>query len=208
MKRYEISVRPMRELKHDVSREVAAVFVDGYEKDLAFLSNNREKLVEAFQKMISPDVFFIATLEDEIVGILACSNNKNRALTIDKTILRNSFGYVKGSMAYHFMKDEFNKKLSYQDETGYIECVATTVKARSKGVSTALMRYVLANENYYRYILEVVDTNEVAYRLYKKLGFTEFERKKERFSKMKGFKHRIYMELCVYTRYKFGGPLQ
>ncbi|MGP4039575.1 GNAT family N-acetyltransferase [Gracilibacillus sp. D59] len=197
MKSYEIRVRPTRGFKRDVSREVAAVFVDGYEKDLAFLSTNREKLVEAFQKMICPDVFYFATLEGEIVGILACSNNQNRALTIDKTILRNSFGYVKGSMAYYFMKDEFNKKLSYLDDTGYIECVATAVKARGKGISTALMSYVLENEDYHRYILEVVDTNKVAYRLYKKLGFTEFKRKKETFSKMKGFKHRIYMELCV-----------
>lgn len=197
MESYEIRVRPMRGFKEDVSREVAAVFVNGYEKDLAFLSNNRERLIDAFQKMLCIDVFYFATLEGDIVGILACSNNQNRALTIDKTILREYFGYVKGSMAYHFMKDEFNKKLPYQDDTGYIECVATTVKARGKGVSTALMNYVLENEVYHRYTLEVVDTNEVACRLYKKLGFTEFERKKESFSKMKGFKHRIYMELYV-----------
>ncbi|WP_353626048.1 hypothetical protein [Bacillus sp. JCM 19041] len=46
-------------------------------------------------------------------------------------------------------------------------------------------------------ILEVVDTNESAYRLYRKLGFLELERKKERFSKLKGFKERIYMELSA-----------
>lgn len=194
MKSYNIKVIPMREAERDVSREVANVFVDGYEKDLAFLSNNREKLMEAFQKMICPDVFFFATLEGEVVGILACSNNQKRGMTIDKTILRNVFGYVKGSIAYHFMKDEFNKKLSYQDDTGYIECVATTSKTRGKGVSTSLMNYVLENENYHRYVLEVVDTNEIAYGLYKKLGFTEFERKKEKFSKVKGFKYRVYME--------------
>lgn len=115
-------------------------------------------------------------------------------MTIDKAILRNSFGYVKRSMAYHFMKNEFNGKLAYLDDTGYIECVATEEKARGKGVSTALMSYVLENEDYHRYVLEIVDTNKTAYRLYTKSGFTEFMRKKESFSKMKGFKHRIYME--------------
>lgn len=197
METYDIKVRPMRGFKDDVSREVAAVFINGYDKDLAFLSDNKEKLIEAFQKMICPDVFYLAVLDDEIVGILACSNNQNRALSIDKKILINFFGYVKGSMAYYFMKDEFNKKLPYQDDTGYIECVATTVKARGKGVSTALMSYVLKNDIYQRYILEVVDTNEVAYRLYTRLGFTELKRKKERFSKFKGFKQRIYMELFI-----------
>ncbi|MGN8646242.1 GNAT family N-acetyltransferase [Gracilibacillus sp. HCP3S3_G5_1] len=99
-------------------------------------------------------------------------------------------------MAYQLMKSEFNKSLPYQDDTGYIECVATTVKARGKGVSTALFRYVMKYASYQHYILEVIDTNEVAYR-YKKLGFSELERKKERFSKLKGFNERVYMELFV-----------
>lgn len=195
MKKDKIIVKPMNDLKDDVSKEIAQVFVDGYEKELAFLSNNRQKLVDAFSKMICADVFYFATLENDIVGILACSNNKKRALTMDKAILREYFGYLKGSMVYHFMKDEFSKRLSYSDDTGYIECVATSVKARGKGVSTSLMNYVLNNAAYDRYVLEVTDTNEVARRLYKKLGFTEFERKKESLSWLKGFKYRIYMEL-------------
>ncbi|MDQ0230159.1 GNAT family N-acetyltransferase [Metabacillus malikii] len=195
--RNKISIKPMNRFDKDISREVAAVFVEGYEKDLAFLSNDREKLIDAFRKQICRDVFFVATIEDEIVGILACSTNKKRAITIDKTILRNSFGYIKGSFAYHFMEDEFNKKLDCGDDTCYIECVATAIKSRGKGVSIELMRYVLENEAFQRYYLEVVDTNAVALRLYKKLGFTEFKRTKESFSRMKGFKYRIYMELNV-----------
>lgn len=195
MQTYDIQVKPMGAFESDVSREAAAVFVDGYGKELAFLSKDREKLIHAFAQMINPDVFYLAELDQEIVGILACSNNQKRALTFDKNILRKSFGFVKGSMAYQFMKDEFNKKLPYPNGTGYIESVATSGKARGKGVSTALFRYVMENAPYQRYLLEVVDTNENALRLYKKLGFSELERKKERFSKLKGFKERIYMEL-------------
>lgn len=197
MQTYDIQVKPMRAFESDVYREAATVFVDGYGKDLAFLSNDRESLVRAFGQMICADVFYLAVLDHEIVGILACSNNQKRAMTIDQDILRKSFGYVKGSIAYQFMKNEFNNKLPYRDDTGYIECVATAVKARGKGVSTALFHYVMENAPYQRYILEVVDTNEKAYRLYKNLGFLELERKKERFSKIKGFKERVYMELSV-----------
>src|SRR5699024_1448796 len=175
----------MRDYDRDVSREVAAVFVDGYEKDLIFLSKNREHLIDAFRKMICPDVFYAAELDGEIVGILACSNNKNRALTIDKTIMRNAFGFVKGG---------FNNPLPYGDDTGYVEGVATTVRARGKGVSTSLMKYVLEHADYKRYTLEVTDANEVAYGLYKKLDYTEYNRIKENFSKYKEFKYRIYME--------------
>lgn len=100
--------------------------------------------------------------------------------------MRNAFGFVKGG---------FNNPLPYGDGTGYVECVATTVRARGKGVSTSLKKYVLGHGDYKHYILEVTDANEVAHGLYKKLGFTEYNRIKENFSKYKGFKYRIYMEL-------------
>lgn len=99
--------------------------------------------------------------------------------------MRNAFGFVKGG---------FNNPLPYGDGTGYVECVATTVRARGKGVSTSLKKYVLGHGDYKHYILEVTDANEVAHGLYKKLGFTEYSRIKEKFSKYKGFKYRIYME--------------
>src|SRR5699024_7733086 len=175
----------MRDYDRDVSREVTAVFGDGYEKDLIFLSKNRERLINEFSSDLCSEVFYFGELDGEIVGILACSNNKNRALTIDKTIMRNAFGFVKGG---------FNNPLPYGDGTGYVECVATTVRARGKGVSTSLKKYVLGHGDYKHYILEVTDANEVAHGLYKKLGFTEYNRIKENFSKYKGFKYRIYME--------------
>lgn len=40
MKNYEINITPMMGFERDVSRKVAAVFVDGYEKDLAFLERS------------------------------------------------------------------------------------------------------------------------------------------------------------------------
>ncbi|SDZ41921.1 Acetyltransferase (GNAT) family protein [Evansella caseinilytica] len=197
MQTYDIQVKPMGAFGVDMRQKAAAVFVDGYYQDLAFLSKERNKLIETFAQMICPDVFYLASLDEEIVGILACSNKELRAMTIDQAILRKSFGWVKGSLAYLFMNGEFNKKLSYNEDTGYIECVATAEKARGKGVSTALFHYAMEHAPYTRYVLEVVDTNENAYRLYKKLGFAEFERKKEQFSKLKGFQERIYMEMAT-----------
>ncbi|MGO2852390.1 MAG: GNAT family N-acetyltransferase [Tetragenococcus koreensis] len=195
MESHEIKVIPMINAKKDISHEIAAVFVDGYKKELAFLSANQEKLIEAFEKMLCPEVFYFATLKDEIVGILACSNNQNRALTIDETVLANSFGDEKGKTIYQYIKDDFNKRLPYSDDTGYIECVATVTKARGRGVSTALINDVLKTENYNRYVLEVTDTNAIAYRLYKKLGFVEFKREKEKYAGMVDFDERIFMEL-------------
>ncbi|WP_327204809.1 GNAT family N-acetyltransferase [Paenibacillus sp. DMB20] len=112
----------------------------------------------------------------------------------NKASLRSGLGYVMGSLAYFVLKKEFNAPLPYFDETGYIECVATLEKARGQGVSTALMRHVMHQLHFHHYVLEVVDTNEIAYRLYKKLGFEEFERKQAKPSPKRGFNERIYMQ--------------
>ncbi len=197
MQKTAIEVKQMKDFDSDVRREAAEVFVDGYKKELGFFSKDRKNLVDAFQKMINPEVFYLALLNREIVGILACSNDKERGLNIDRNILKRHFGFVKGNLGYRFMKDDFNKKLPYKDSTGYIECVATSVKARGKGVSTALFQHVLYHTAYHHFILEVIDTNKIAYQMYVKLGFSEMERKQERFSSFKGFKERIYMKLEV-----------
>lgn len=197
MQKAVIEVKHMKDFDSDVRKEAAEVFVDGYKKELGFFSGDRKSLVDAFQKMLNPEVFYLATLNGEIVGILACSNNKARGLNIDRNTLKKHFGFVKGNLGYQFMKNDFNKRLPYEDDTGYIECVATSVKARGKGVSTALFQYVLHYTSYHRFILEVIDTNKIAYHMYSKLGFVDMERKKERFSSFKGFKERIYMMLEV-----------
>ena len=83
-----------------------------------------------------------------------------------------------------------------QHNTGYIEYVATSEAARGKGVCTALFQHVMQELPYNEYILDVADTKENAYRLYKKLGFTEFMRKQEKHPKLKGLNERIYMKWC------------
>lgn len=153
MQKALIEVKQMKDFNSDVRKEAAEVFVDGYKKELGFFQKT-EKISGCISKMLHPEVFYLATLNSEIVGLLACSDNKARGLNIDRTTLKEHFGLVKGNLGYHFMKDDFNKKLPYEDDTGYIECVATSVKARGKGVSTALFKHVLYHTAYQRFILK------------------------------------------------------
>lgn len=190
----EIQIQPMTAFDTDVRLQAAAVFVDGYYKELSFLSQDRAKLAEAWLIMMRPSVFYVAVMGGEIVGILACSDKNNRALNINRHIMREYFGFLKGTIAYHFMKDEFNKPVPYPADTAYIECVATAAKARRRGVSTALFRHVIAHAPHERFVLDVTDVNAGACHLYEKLGFTEMGRAREPFGRIKGFKERIYME--------------
>lgn len=188
-----ITVRSMADYERDVRGEVAEVFVNGYYKELSYFTRDRNMLENAFRTLFSPEVFYVAEVQGIIVGILACSHNGQRAMPVALAPFQDAFGNKTGELAYNVMKNEFNPALPYDDETGYIECVATTEKARGKGVSTALMKHVMSELPYRRYVLEVTDSNQTALRLYQKLGFREFKRISED-SDVKGFDDRIYME--------------
>lgn len=196
MNNNRIHIKPMVDYDIDVRYDVANVFVDGYYKGLSFFTKDKEKLKHTFKNTFCADVFYLAELDGKIVGMLACANNRNRAMQIDKDSMKKGLGFVMGNFAYHMLNKEFNTPLTYPDDTTYIECVATCESARGRGVCTELVRYVMGNLPYRQFILEVADTNQGAYRLYKKLGFTEFERKNEKFSKIKGLNQRIYMKWC------------
>ncbi|GAB6931103.1 hypothetical protein JCM10914A_50860 [Paenibacillus sp. JCM 10914] len=188
-----IHIRRMADIDRDVRDEVAEVFVDGYYSELSYFTKDRNLLKLAFRDLFSPEVFYLAEVEGEVVGILACAHNKQRAMPVEITPLQNALGETTGELAYNVMKKEFNSPIPYDNETGYIECVATSERARGKGVSTALMKYVMEELPYSRYVLEVTNRNEIAHRMYQKLGFQEIERKAEDHAEEYGFDDRIYM---------------
>lgn len=174
-----IKVYKMIDYDYDISLEVADVFVDGYYKDLSFFTKNKEKLKGAFKNSFNAEVFYIAEMDGKIVGILACSNNSSRAMHLIKKNMKKHLGFFMGSLAYFLMHKEFHTSLDFPNNVGFIECVATSKLARNKGVCTKLLEFVMQELPYDEYILDVADANENAYRLYKKMGFIEFKRKKE-----------------------------
>jgi ribosomal protein S18 acetylase RimI-like enzyme len=190
-----IQIKPMVDYCHDISKEVTSIFVMAYYDELKTISKSKDKLEQAFSTAIQKEFFYVAEYHQKIVGILACTTNKKRALLINKSTFQKSLGFFKGFLFYLFLKEEFKKDLPYPNEVGYIECVATLPSARGKGVATALLHYVLTDLPMKHYLLEVVDTNKRAIRIYEKAGFKETHRKKTKFPKLKGFNEKIYMEL-------------
>lgn len=187
----------MTDMKPGGRQQVAEIFVDAYYQELAPLEKNKDKLIRAFGHAFQEEVFFVALEEDQPIGILACSHDAQRALRLEASHLRKHLGFIKGSLAYSFMKKDFHKALSYPPGTGYIECVGTKKEARGKGAATQLMAHLLNTLPYESYVLEVIDTNQTARGLYEKLGFVEVERIPVKHPKRMGFKEKIYMKRSV-----------
>ena len=175
-------------------QQVVAIFVEGFYREMKSLSKDKEKLMNAFEHSFVSDAYLLAVENEQVLGILACSTDKKRALKFDKQVLKKYFGWIKGSVGYKMLAQSFEKPLTYGQNAIYIESVATAPLARGKGVATALFSYVFNHMNADRLVLEVVDYNEGARRLYERLGFVEFERKYMKYPKLVGYKYGTFME--------------
>lgn len=188
-----INIKAMKNSPYASQEDVTKIFVESFYNLYSGFAKDKKQLEDILLGSFQTNSFFIAYIDKQPVGLLGYSDNKNRALTLNKKKFRTSLGLIKGSIAYSILKKEFHSPLNYDDHVGYIEFIATIPQARGKRVAQSLMTYFFQNSEYKQYILEVGDTNKSALNLYKKVGFKEFDRKPDKHSKQTGFNTRIYM---------------
>ncbi|MGG6313874.1 GNAT family N-acetyltransferase [Paenibacillus macerans] len=191
----EIAIRNLAELEEAGLRQAAEVFVDGFYDSLRFFAADRGKLARALEHALVREQFAVALTEGRVVGIFAFSTGQKRAFRFDKQVLRKELGWLRGGVFYILVRQELEKPLELKERQCYFESVATAEEARGRGIATKLHDHLLLMLDYDEYILEVVDTNSAAIRLYEKLGYTVFKRKPQRwFRKQAGFNARLYMK--------------
>lgn len=187
-------IKNLAELGDAQVRQAADVFVEGFYDSLRFFSTDRGKLAKALEHALVKERFFVALEEGNVVGIFAYSAGRKRPFRFEWAALRRELGWFRGTLFYNLVRQELEKPLDLADRQCYFEAVATAKEARGRGVASRLNKELISRLNYEDYILEVVDTNMTAIRLYEKLGYIEFRRKPQRwFRKQAGFNARIYM---------------
>jgi ribosomal protein S18 acetylase RimI-like enzyme len=140
--------------------------------------------------------FWVAVSGETIAAIAACTDGVKSPVNINKSELRRHLGLIRGSFAYSMLKtnlQDHGYPFEVPPQAGSIEFVATAPGYRGKGVANALIEHIMQACGKGEYILEVADTNATALRLYKRLGFEEFERVMEKHPKQSGLNYYVYM---------------
>ncbi|TYR81895.1 GNAT family N-acetyltransferase [Priestia megaterium] len=190
-----MEIKHASELGENSKKKISEIFVDGFGQHFTFFSKNNKKLIDAFEHMFVMDVFYAAIIDGEITSITACTNGKGSSVYLNKKELRKHLGFYKGTLAYMFLKPEFQKPpIETGDEIASVEFVATASKFRGKGAATAIMNHLFSLPQYNEYVLEVADTNTSAVKSYEKLGYKEFKRVKQKHSKRSGVNDLVYMK--------------
>lgn len=183
-----------RKANEDDRLDLAACIAEGFSKDFRLLINNRDKIVDFLSKSINPSKFYLCLVGQDLAGCLAVSEESSRAAKASKESLNRNFNFFKSWVSYKILKNEFERSLYLDDGCGFIEFVTIRPSYMAKGLSTKLLNFAMDQPKYKSFVLDVNDKNYKAIGLYKKLGFEEIYRKKERFSLIRGYKERIYMK--------------
>lgn len=184
------------ELSFDPRPQMSRIFVEGfYTHGLKHFSKDKAKLAKALAHIFDLNSFYVAVENEEIMALIGCTAKKPPPIKLDKKILTQELGFIRGRFAYWGLnKFMVNHKYPFElsPRTGSIEFVATASEHRGKGVAFGLLSHVMEISPYPEYVLEVIDNNTTAIRLYEKLGYSEFMRTPA--PKGSGFKHFIYMK--------------
>jgi len=176
-----VEIKRAIEFDGNVRERIVELYVEGFfDVALKHFSKDKAILKEAFLSMFPIEYFYVAVIENEIVGMVACLARKNICLNIDKKRFMKYFGKLMGFMAYYTNK-RYIKNLpvhKMDNETVVIEYVVTDSKYKGMGIASSLIKYIFSLPAYKHFLIEVADTNPSALELYKKLGFKETHRKK------------------------------
>lgn len=190
-----IEIKPATSIGGNINRKISEIFVECFGQHFTFLTKDTNKLVAAFEHMFYTDVFYVALIDGKVAGITALTDGKESCINENKKELRKHLGYVKGTLFYQIFQHEFHKPAMLTgDGIASVEFVATASEYRGKGVASAIIHHLFAFPQYQDYVLEAADTNINAVRLYEKLGFREFKRIKQKFSKFIGVNHIVHMK--------------
>ena len=176
---------------------IGAVIVDANRHEFSRLSRNMDDIAAVLTPAVEVDRFFVADRGGDVIGAIACTDRTGRAMRVRAADWRRHLGLVRGGLAARILAPQWASQLVYPSDTGYIEFVAVAERARRQSIATRLVEGVIAQTHYTEFELEVTDVNVPARGCYRKVGFVDVKRTKEKFGRIKGFRERIYMH---YTR--------
>jgi len=160
------------EFEDDIRERLGEIYVNAFYDDvLKYFSKDKTKLRKVFAYGFLLEYFHVAIVDNEIVGMVACMDEKKICFKFSLKTLVKYLGIFNGLIT-RFGINQFIKGFPKLDEqTALIEYLAIDTKHLRTGVASTLVKSLFTLPEYKNYLLEVIGSNTKAINLYKKLGF-------------------------------------
>ena len=160
------------EFGEGIRERLSEVYVNAFYDDvLKYFSKDKAKLKKVFAYGFLLEYFYVAIIDNEIVGMIACMDKGKNCFKFDIMTLVKYLGIFRGLLTNYGL-NQFVKGFPKLDEkTALIEYLAIDTKHLREGIASSLVKSIFTLPEYKNYILEVMGTNTKAFNLYNKLGF-------------------------------------
>jgi ribosomal protein S18 acetylase RimI-like enzyme len=167
-----VEIKRAAELGDNIREKLGELYVNAFYDDvLRYFSKNKTKLMEVFASGFLPECFYVAIMDNEIVGMVACMGKGEVCIKLDLKTIVKYMGLFRGLIINYWLKQFLKGFPKLDGKTALIECLAVDTRHLRKGIASTLVKSLFTLTEYKNYILEVIGTNRKALKLYNKLGF-------------------------------------
>jgi ribosomal protein S18 acetylase RimI-like enzyme len=167
-----MEIKRAAEFGDSIREKLGELYVNAFYDDvLKFFSRNKTKLIKLFACVFLLDCFYVAIIDDEIIGMVACMGKDDACIKFDLKTIVKYIGLFGGLIINFWLKQFLKVSPEHDEKTALIECLAIDTKHQRKGIASAFVKSLFKLTKYTNYILEVIGTNKKAIKLYGKLGF-------------------------------------
>lgn len=196
-----LQVEIVDRLDEEQKREVARLFYQAFTLKFSgiwIFSREEQKVVDVLSRCLRYDNALYAVYEGRVVGFAGLETGDGFFMRLNYRALRQTFGLFGG--AWRFAAYGVFRLFhgSTPSNAVHIDPLVVSAEARGLGVGTRLLEAVFVwskETDRSKVMLEVVDTNPLAKKLYERVGFRTFKVQNTRlFSAQAGFHKVLHME--------------
>ncbi len=174
-----IGIRILKGLPVALLEEAIKIYCEAFYQKLIPLVGNRQKITPFIKKTTDFDACFYAINSGKVLGIAGIQDRANNFIrNVSLGELLKDFTLLRSLLIRYVYR---YKTAKVAEDLVRIDSIAVAKDARGTGIGTALINKVFeyaADNNLKKVMLEVVDTNSGAKRLYERLGFEVVREKK------------------------------
>jgi ribosomal protein S18 acetylase RimI-like enzyme len=196
-----IEVEIVNRLDEAQKLEVARLFYQGFTlkfNALWLFTRNEQQAVEVLCRSLRYDDGLYAVREGRVMGFIGLEKGHGFFATMGYEALRHTFGIAGGAWRYAAYGIFRMFHSGVPKDSIHIDPLVVSSEARGLGIGTRLLEAAFAltrQANRSKMLLEVVDTNPQAKKLYERLGFRTFKVQNTRlFTEQAGFAKVLHME--------------
>jgi ribosomal protein S18 acetylase RimI-like enzyme len=161
--------------------QCAAILLDAFRvkiEALELFTRTPQQALRLLERGIQPEMGIYALREDQVLGVAGLQTRTGKFMCYPPAALRAEFGWLGGLLRQAWLGLMALGETPARSQLR-ISMLAVDPAARGSGVGTLLLQAVIDHarrEGFTAVVLEVIDTNPGAQRLYERIGFRQVHR--------------------------------